>query len=82
MGKISWRQSPCKGCNDIFLCTDIFPFLQDGNDELQKQLDRELQVQLRTGQHASSALAGVKVNAMKHVHKDQAKHEEGAGHQM
>lgn len=58
------------------------PELQDGNDELQKQLDKELQVHLRTGQHATSALAGVKVSAMKHVHVDQAKHEEGAHHQM
>lgn len=39
-----------------------------------KQLDKELQVTLRMGQHATSALAGVVVKGMKHVHVDQAPH--------
>ena len=57
------------------------PELQDSNVELQQQLERELQVKLRTGQHATSALAGVKVSGMKHVHVDQAGHEGAAHHQ-
>ncbi len=53
----------------------------DGDAELQEKLDRELQVHLRTGQHAASALAGVKVERMKHImpHEEPADH--GADHQ-
>jgi hypothetical protein len=44
------------------------PEVQDTNLELQQQLERELRVKQRTGQHATSALAGVKVEMMKHKH--------------
>lgn len=50
------------------------PDLPDADVGLMKQLDKELQVTLRTGQHATSALAGVIVKGMKHVHVDQAPH--------
>lgn len=50
------------------------PDLPDADEGLMKQLDKELQVTLRMGQHATSALAGVVVKGMKHVHVDQAPH--------
>jgi N-acetylmuramoyl-L-alanine amidase len=60
------------------------PEVQDTNLELQQQLERELKVKLHTGQHASSALAGVKVEGMKHKHVVQDAGEGGhdMGHQM
>jgi hypothetical protein len=52
------------------------PDLPDADEGLMKKLDKDLQVTLRTGQHATSAVAGVVVKGMKHVHVDQAPHNE------
>lgn len=57
------------------------PDLPDENTELMKRLEKDLQVTLRTGQHATSALAGVQVKGMKHVHHDQTPHDDGMHHQ-
>jgi hypothetical protein len=59
------------------------PELPDADEALMKKLEKELQAKLRTssGQHATSALAGVTVKGMTHKHHDQAPHEEGMHHQ-
>jgi hypothetical protein len=58
------------------------PDLPDGNEELQVQLEQELLQNLRTGQHATSALAGVRVDRMKHKHGGAAAGAAGGmGHQ-
>jgi hypothetical protein len=55
------------------------PDLPDADEALMKKLKKDLQAKLRTssGQHATSALAGVKVKGMTHTHHDQAPHTEG-----
>lgn len=60
------------------------PDLPDSNAQLKVHLDKELQQKLRTSQHATSALAGVKVERMVHVHAEDDNTMAGmdhAGHQ-
>lgn len=55
------------------------PELQEVDEELNARLEEELKQKLRTGQHAASALAGVKVHRMVHKHMDGGAGE-GMGH--